>query len=77
VHNGGVIQSIRVCSTICNLFVLLDEIARSAEAGLEVVVAAIAGEVVPASDLCALLSLKSASEAAEELVSDALVELAG
>lgn len=58
---------------IGNLLILLYEIARAAAAGHEIVVAVVTSETVLSSDLCALLALQPACEAAEDLVFDALV----
>lgn len=73
IHNGSIVQCIRVPSVIGNLLILLYEIARAAAAGHEIVVAVVTSETVLSSDLCALLALQPACEAAEDLVFDALV----
>jgi hypothetical protein len=56
-HHSRIIHSVRVGRTIGNLLVLLYEIALTAKAAHEVVVAAIAREVVFPPNCGALLAL--------------------
>lgn len=55
-----------------NLLILLDQIARPAEAREQEVVDTGAGEAVPLSDLGAVLALEPAGQTAAQLVLDAL-----